>query len=62
VSIEQASLAVPEEERARFLQLARLLQARAQERKLSQVEFQLSLGVLRVLCGGVAGAVSRMSQ
>jgi hypothetical protein len=57
VSIELAALAVPAEQRARFLESARRIAERAEACRCSQVELQLALRVLSVLFGaGAAGA------
>jgi hypothetical protein len=54
VSIEAFSLTVPAEHRAGFLERARLLAERAHARRSSQLEFELSLRVLTVLCGAAS--------
>ena len=54
MSIQEVSLAVPVEQRARFLDSARLVAERARARHASELELQLSLRVLSVLHG--AGA------
>jgi hypothetical protein len=51
VSIEQISLAVPVEQRARFLSSARLVVERARVGRTSELELELSLRVLSVLHG-----------
>jgi hypothetical protein len=51
VSIEEVSLSVPVEQRARFLDSARLLAERAHARRASELEWELSLRVLSVLHG-----------
>jgi hypothetical protein len=56
VSIEAFSLAVPAENRARFLDRARLLAERARARRTSNVELELALRVLSVLCGAASSA------
>jgi len=54
VSIEEASLAVPLEQRPRFLGRAQLVQERARAAGASDVELALSLRVLSVLFGAAA--------
>jgi hypothetical protein len=51
VSIEEASLAVPVEQRARFLDSARRVAERARAQRVSELEWQISLRVLSVLHG-----------
>ena len=54
MSIEEVSLAVPTEQRARFLHRARLVAERARVRRASGEELELSLLVLSVLCGAAS--------
>jgi hypothetical protein len=51
VSIQAFSLTVPAEQRADFLERARLVAERALEGRSSELELELSLSVLSVLCG-----------
>jgi len=51
VSIEAFSLAVPADRCARFLARAELVAERARARQSSDVELELALRVLSVLCG-----------
>jgi len=55
VSIEAFSLAVPAEHRARFVERAKRVAEQARVRRSSQVELELALRVLSVLCGAGAG-------
>jgi hypothetical protein len=50
-SLEEVSLSVPAEQRARFLGRARQLTERARASQASPLELELSLCVLSVLCG-----------
>jgi len=54
VSIEAFSLTVPAERRARFLERAALVAERARARRASELELELSLRVLSVLCGAAS--------
>jgi hypothetical protein len=54
VSIEAISLTVPVEHRARFLGRARLVAERARAGRSSELELELSLRVLSVLCGALS--------
>ena len=54
VSIEEASLAVPVEQRVRFLARAALVAERARARRASPLELSLSLRVLSVLYGAAS--------
>jgi len=56
VSIAEVSLAVPVEQRARFLDRARLVAERADACRASELELELSLRVLAVLCGAASDA------
>ncbi|HEY0465293.1 MAG TPA: hypothetical protein VGC79_13860 [Polyangiaceae bacterium] len=61
MSIEDFSLAVPAEHRARFLGRARLVAERARACRSSELELELALRVLSVLCGA-ARSVARGSE
>jgi len=62
VSIEEASWAVPAEQRALFLVRAEQVAERARARRTSDLELELALRVLSVLYGaGTSGAHSRES-
>jgi hypothetical protein len=50
-SLEEVSLSLPAEQRARFLGRARQLTERARASGASPLELELSLRVLSVLCG-----------
>ena len=51
MSIESFSLAVPAEQRTGFLDRARVMAERARASGASDVELELALRVLSVLCG-----------
>jgi hypothetical protein len=61
VSIEEASLAVPMERRACFVERALLVCERARACRASDEELELSLRVLSVLCGA-ASSGARASE
>jgi hypothetical protein len=54
VSIEEVSLTVPVEQRARFLDRAQLVAERARVRRAAAEELELSLLVLSVLYGAAS--------
>ena len=56
MSLETFSLAVPAERRAHFLARARLVAERARVCQSSDVELELALRVLSVLCGAASSA------
>jgi hypothetical protein len=57
VSIEEVSLTVPVEHRARFLGRAQVVAERARARGASPLELELSLRVLSVLHGAASSGV-----
>ncbi len=54
MSIEEASQAVPAEQRMSFLGRARRVAARARACQASEAELELALRVLSVLCGAAS--------